>query len=156
MSNVNIKVSFDGGNSFQEFNVNDIRRNKGIQLDDSQDYGKIKIIGKASVIRDLDVVKDIDIPNNAFYLVVNSNYVKSIEYDGCGQESFSDGCGQDYFYDGCGQYYDGCGEDSYSVDDGYGGNDSSFLGNVEAILVSPLWLKNVFNVDNFDHSHRIQ
>ena len=163
-----IKISFDGGNSFREFNVNDIQRNKGIHLDDSQDYSKIKIIGKSSVIRDLDVVKDIDIPNNAFYLVVGSSYVKSIEYDGCGQESFSDGCGQDYFYDGCGQdydgcgqesfydgcgedsYYDGCGSDSYSVDDGYGGNDSSFLGNVEAILVSPLWLKNVFNVDNFD------
>jgi len=129
-----IKVSFDGGNSFQEFNVNDIQRNKGIHLDDSQNYSKIKIIGKASVIRDLDVVKDIDIPNNAFYLVVNSNYVKSIEYDGCGRESFSDGCGSD----------------SYSVDDGYGENDSSFLGNVESVLVSPLWLKNVFNVDNFD------
>ena len=37
-----IQVSFDGGVSFKDYNVEDVRET-GIPLDDSQDYKKIQI-----------------------------------------------------------------------------------------------------------------
>lgn len=60
--NGKIKISFDGGNTFTEFNISDIR-DVGVPLEDNQDYSKIQIKGKSSILKDLDVVKNITFEN---------------------------------------------------------------------------------------------
>ena len=53
-----IQVSFDGGSSFADYNVEDVRES-GISLEDNQDYEKIQIRGPANVLKNLNVVKNI-------------------------------------------------------------------------------------------------
>ena len=53
-----IQVSFDGGSSFADYNVKDVRES-GISLDDNQAYEKIQIRGPANVLKNLNVVKNI-------------------------------------------------------------------------------------------------
>ena len=53
-----IKVSLDGGQSFTDYNIEDIQ-DSGIPLDDNQDYEKIMIKGPASLLKDLNVIKQI-------------------------------------------------------------------------------------------------
>jgi len=55
-----IQVSFDGGSSFADYNVEDVRES-GIPLDDGQDYSLIQIKGPANVLKNLNVVKNIKI-----------------------------------------------------------------------------------------------
>ena len=50
-----IKVSLDGGQSFTEYNIADVRES-GIPLEDSQDYEKIQIQARANIIKNLNVV----------------------------------------------------------------------------------------------------
>ena len=51
-----IQVSFDGGNTFTEYNVEDVRES-GIQLDENQDYRLIQIKSSSSLLKNLEVVK---------------------------------------------------------------------------------------------------
>jgi hypothetical protein len=53
-----IQVSFDGGNTFTEYNVEDVRES-GIQLDENQDYSLIQIKSSSSLLKNLAVVKKI-------------------------------------------------------------------------------------------------
>ena len=53
-----IQVSFDGGQSFNDYNIADIHAS-GIPLDDSQDYEKIQIQGPANVLKNLNIIKGI-------------------------------------------------------------------------------------------------
>ena len=53
-----IQVSFDGGQSFNDYNIADIH-DSGIPLDDSQDYEKIQIQGPANVLKNLNIIKGI-------------------------------------------------------------------------------------------------
>lgn len=53
-----IKVSLDGGQSFTDYNVEDVRES-GISLEYNQDYEKIQIRGPANVLKNLNVVKNI-------------------------------------------------------------------------------------------------
>ena len=101
-SSDSIKVSFNGGKSYEDFDVDNIQK-RGITLDDSQNYGKIRIVGKSTVLKNLDVVKDISIPNKVFYLTQYSSRY------------------------GCGRY------------------ETSIGG----ILVSKLWLKDLFGISEF-------
>ena len=55
-----IQVSFNGGSSFTEYNVEDVRES-GIPLDDGQDYSLIQIKSSSSVLKDLNVVKNIKV-----------------------------------------------------------------------------------------------
>ena len=55
-----IKVSFDGGSTFTDYNVNDISES-GIQLDDSQDLREIKIKGRTTVLSNLEVITGIKV-----------------------------------------------------------------------------------------------
>ena len=58
-----IQVSFNGGSSFTEYNVEDVRES-GIPLDDGQDYSLIQIKSSSSVLKDLDVVKNIKVTDS--------------------------------------------------------------------------------------------
>ena len=65
----NIKVSLDGGFTYNDFDIQEVR-NSGIELNDSQDFGKIMIKGPANVLRNLNVlsklyVDGIEGPNNS-------------------------------------------------------------------------------------------
>ena len=53
-----IQVSLDGGQSFTDYNIEDIH-GSGISLEDNQDYEKIQIRGPANVLKNLNVVKNI-------------------------------------------------------------------------------------------------
>ena len=53
-----IKVSFDGGSTFTDYNVSDVSEN-GIVLDDSQALDKIKIKGHANVLKNLEILTGI-------------------------------------------------------------------------------------------------
>ena len=50
-----IQVSFDGGSTFKDYNVTEIKVS-GIPLDDNQDYEKIRIKGSSNVLKNLDVI----------------------------------------------------------------------------------------------------
>ena len=54
-----IKVSFDGGYTFQAYNVEDVE--EGILLSDSQELDKIRILGSANLLKNLDVNLDIEL-----------------------------------------------------------------------------------------------
>lgn len=58
-----IQVSFNGGSSFTEYNVEDVRES-GIPLDDGQDYSLIQIKSSSSVLKDLNVVKNIKVTDS--------------------------------------------------------------------------------------------
>ncbi len=55
-----IQVSLDGGQSFTDYNIEDIH-DSGIPLDDNQDYEKIQIRGPANLLKNLNVLKNIKI-----------------------------------------------------------------------------------------------
>ena len=55
-----IKVSLDGGQSFTEYNIADIRES-GIPLDDNQDYEKIQIQARANILKNLNVVSSVKV-----------------------------------------------------------------------------------------------
>ena len=55
-----IQVSLDGGQSFTDYNIEDIH-DSGIPLDDNQDYEKIQIQGPANLLKNLNVLKNIKI-----------------------------------------------------------------------------------------------
>lgn len=80
-----IQVSFDGGGSFTDYNVEDVRES-GIPLDDGQDYSLIQIKSSASVLKDLDVVKNIKVidPEAGGDSVDDIILSCSIRYDGSG------------------------------------------------------------------------
>lgn len=54
-----IQVSFDGGSTFKDYNVAEIKVS-GIPLDDNQDYEKIWIKGPSSVLKSFDVISKIN------------------------------------------------------------------------------------------------
>lgn len=54
-----IQVSFDGGSTFKDYNVAEIKVS-GIPLDDNQDYEKIQIKGSSNVLKNLDVISKIN------------------------------------------------------------------------------------------------
>ena len=54
-----IKISLDGGFTFTDYEITDVKES-GIPLDDSQDYEKIKIKGPANVLKNLDVLSSIN------------------------------------------------------------------------------------------------
>ena len=53
-----IKVSLDGGQSFNDYNIADIHES-GIPLSDDQDYEKIQIQGPANILKNLNIIKGI-------------------------------------------------------------------------------------------------
>lgn len=55
-----IKVSLDGGQSFTDYIIEDIRE-EGISLSDDQDYEKIQIKGPANVLKNLDIVSSVKV-----------------------------------------------------------------------------------------------
>ena len=55
-----IKLSIDGGESFREYNIADVK-DTGIPLSDTQDFDKIKIIAPANILRNLNVVSGIQV-----------------------------------------------------------------------------------------------
>ena len=55
-----IKVSLDGGQSFTEYNIADVRES-GIPLEDNQDYEKIQIQARASILKNLNVVSGVKV-----------------------------------------------------------------------------------------------
>jgi hypothetical protein len=55
-----IKVSLDGGQSFTDYIIEDIRED-GISLSDDQDYEKIQIKGPANVLKNLDVISSVKV-----------------------------------------------------------------------------------------------
>ena len=55
-----IKLSIDGGESFREYNIADVK-DTGIPLSDTQDLDKIKIIAPANILRNLNVVSGIQV-----------------------------------------------------------------------------------------------
>lgn len=138
-SNESIKVSFNGGKSFENFGVENIRK-RGILLDDSQNYGKIRIVGKSTVLKNLDVVKDICIPNKTFFLVNTYNgggrwdvkSVRNLVETPIAEAELS--------FDEGGQVY----EDYPSKED-----DLPRI-NASGIMVSILWLQDVFGIESFD------
>lgn len=83
-----IQVSFDGGVSFNDYNVEDVRET-GIPLDDGQDYSLIQIKSSASVLKNLNVVKNIKVidleTSGATYEDISLKvYLQS---SGCGDQS---------------------------------------------------------------------
>lgn len=68
-----IKVSFDGGYTFQAYNVEDVE--EGILLSDSQELDKIRILGSANLLKNLDVISSIQV--DAFCEKIN----KSVDGD---------------------------------------------------------------------------
>ena len=81
-----IKVSFDGGSTFTDYNVNDISES-GIQLDDSQDLREIKIKSRTTVLSNLEVITGIKVEqvNNTSNENLNLTYdlSESTAYPGC-------------------------------------------------------------------------
>ena len=69
-----IKVSLDGGQSFKDYRVADIREN-GIPLSDDQDYEKVQIQAPANVLKNLDVISGISISCLKSELVGTSLYL---------------------------------------------------------------------------------
>lgn len=55
-----IKVSLDGGQSFTDYIIEDIRE-EGISLSDDQDYEKIQIKGPANVLKNLDIISSVKV-----------------------------------------------------------------------------------------------
>lgn len=55
-----IQVSLDGGQTFTDYNVEDIR-SKGISLDEKQEFNLIQIKSSSEVLTNLDVVKNISV-----------------------------------------------------------------------------------------------
>ena len=55
-----IKISMDGGESFREYRIEDVK-DTGIPLSDTQDLDKIKIIAPANILRNLNVVSGIQV-----------------------------------------------------------------------------------------------
>ena len=55
-----IQVSFDGGQSFNDYNVEDVRES-GIQLDENQDYSLIQVKSSSSLLKNLEVIKKISL-----------------------------------------------------------------------------------------------
>lgn len=82
-----IKVSLDGGNSFNDYNVADVHES-GIPLEDSQDYEKIQIQAPANVLKNLNVVSGVkvegDVGQEHESLPITTIYYELYE-GGCGQ-----------------------------------------------------------------------
>lgn len=82
-----IKVSLDGGNSFNDYNVADVHES-GIPLEDSQDYEKIQIQAPANVLKNLNVVSGVkvegDVGQEHESLPITPIYYKLRE-SACGQ-----------------------------------------------------------------------
>ena len=55
-----IKISTDGGSTFVEHNIEDIKEN-GLELDPNQRLDKVMIKGPANIIRDMDILSKIKI-----------------------------------------------------------------------------------------------
>lgn len=55
-----IKVSLDGGQSFTDYIIADIRED-GISLSDDQDYEKIQIKGPSNVLKNLDIISSVKV-----------------------------------------------------------------------------------------------
>ena len=55
-----IQVSLDGGQTFTDYNVEDIRSD-GISLDEKQEFNLIQIKSSSDVLTNLDVVKNISV-----------------------------------------------------------------------------------------------
>ena len=75
-----IQVSFDGGVSYKDYNVADVRES-GIPLDDDQDYEKIRIKGTSNVLKNLDVLKKVGMIKEASSS--NNKWVDVTDTDNC-------------------------------------------------------------------------
>ena len=80
-----IKVSLDGGQSFTEYNIADIRES-GIPLENSQDYEKIQIQARANIIKNLNVVLGVKVEgtgstNEPFLIIDTDTY--GFEFPNC-------------------------------------------------------------------------
>lgn len=58
-----IQISFDGGQSFTDYNVTDVRES-GIPLDDEQDFDKVQIKSNSETLKNLDVIKSLKLENS--------------------------------------------------------------------------------------------
>ena len=75
-----IKISLDGGHSFNDYNIADVHE-AGIPLDDNQDYEKIQIQAPANVLKNLNVVSSVKVEgagagstNEPFFIVDTDTY----------------------------------------------------------------------------------
>ena len=80
-----IKVSLDGGQSFTDYNIADIRES-GIPLDDNQDYEKIQIQAGANILKNLNVVLGVKVEgtgstNEPFLIIDTDTY--GFEFPNC-------------------------------------------------------------------------
>lgn len=82
-----IKISLDGGFTFTEYKIADVK--DGFHIDDSQDYRKIMVKGPANILKNLDVVSNVKIEGGTDE---NSLPITPIYYDyidgGCGYEFY--------------------------------------------------------------------
>lgn len=56
-----IKVSLDGGDKFEDHQINTIIRENGISLADDQDYSKILIRGNTNIFRNLEILSRVKV-----------------------------------------------------------------------------------------------
>lgn len=79
-----IKVSFDGGSTFTDYNVSDVSES-GIQLDDSQDLREIKIKSRTTVLSNLEVITGIKVEqsNNTSNENLIYDFSESTTYPAC-------------------------------------------------------------------------
>lgn len=81
-----IKVSLDGGQSFTEYNLEDLYES-GISLSDDQDYEKIQIQAPANVLKNLNVVSSVKVEADL------SEYIQKEYFQG---EFYDGSCGYGY------------------------------------------------------------
>ena len=79
-----IKVSFDGGSTYTDYNVSEIAES-GIQLDDSQDLREIKIKSRTTVLSNLEVITGIKVEqvNNTSNGNFTYDLSRSTSYPSC-------------------------------------------------------------------------
>lgn len=97
LSDGSIKISFDGGYSFTDYNITDIHSNGGIVLDESQAFDKIMIKGPANLLKNLDIVSSVKIEGAESGGIPESE-IQTIYYE--------------IFYGGCGYGFRLCENDS--------------------------------------------
>lgn len=73
-----VKVSLDGGFTFTDYEIADVKET-GISLDDSQDYEKIIIKGPSNVLKCLDVITKLKLESENYYF----DLTKSTEFPSC-------------------------------------------------------------------------
>ena len=77
-NNGNIKISFDGGQTWESYEIDAIR-DTGIPLADDQDYSLIKIKGTASILKDIEVLSGVNIAVDSLNVITPENTTYSLE-----------------------------------------------------------------------------